>query len=186
MKVNEKNFIKRLQKGKEDALEWTYDKYISLIKGIVSKVLLRFNDSGIIEECINDIFLSVWNNCDKFTGDENNFKNWICSIARFKAIDYYRNLIKKSEVILDCIDLQEKNTLEEEILITENKKDVMNLLDELESVDKEIFIMKYFLGLKAEEIGKRLNLSKSSIDSRIYRNKKKLKEKAIEFKLEVV
>ena len=77
MKVNEKNFIKRLQKGKEDALEWAYDKYIPLIKGIVSKVLLRFEDKGIIDECINDIFLSVWNHCDKFTGDENNFKNWI-------------------------------------------------------------------------------------------------------------
>ena len=62
----------------------------------------------------------------------------------------------------------------------------MKLLNELEFQDKEIFIMKYFLGLKAEEIGKRLNLSKSSVDSRIYRNKKKLKEKAIEFKLEVV
>jgi RNA polymerase sigma-70 factor (ECF subfamily) len=186
MKVNDKNFIKKLQKGREDALEWTYDKYIPLVKSIVFKVLIRFDDNGIIEECINDIFLSVWNNCDKFSGDEDNFKNWICSVAKFKAIDYYRNLINKSEIILDCIDLETKNTLEEEILINENRKDVMNLLDELESVDKEIFIMKYFLGLKAEEIGKRLKLSKSSVDSRIYRNKKKLKEKAIEFKLEVV
>jgi RNA polymerase sigma-70 factor (ECF subfamily) len=186
MKVNDKNFIKRLQKGKEDALEWTYDKYIPLVKSVVCKILVKFDDNGVIEECINDVFLSVWNNCSKFQGDENNFKNWICSIAKFKAIDYYRSLVNKSKVILESIDLEERNTLEDEILLNENQEDVMKLLNELEFIDKEIFVMKYFLGLKAEEIGKRLDLSKSSVDSRIYRNKKKLKEKAIEFKLEVI
>ena len=186
MKLNDKNFIKKLQKGKEEALEWTYDKYIPLVKSIVCKVLMKFDDNGVIEECINDVFLSVWNNCSKFQGDENNFKNWICAIAKFKSIDYYRNLVKKAEIILESIEFEEQNTLEDEILLNENQNDVMKLLDELEFIDKEIFLMKYFLGLKAEEIGKRLNLSKSSVDSRIYRNKKKLKEKAIEFKLEVV
>jgi RNA polymerase sigma-70 factor (ECF subfamily) len=186
MKINEKNFIKSLKKGKEDALEWTYDKYIPLVKSIVYKVLIKFEDNGVIEECINDVFLAVWNNADKFQGDENNFRNWICSIAKFKSIDYYRSLVNKPEIILDSIDLQEKYTLEEEVLINEKKNDTMKLLNELEFIDREIFIMKYFLGLKAEEIGKRLNLSKSSVDSRIYRNKKKLKEKAIEFKLEVI
>lgn len=186
MKVNDRNFIKRLQKGKEDALEWTYDKYIHLVKSIVCKVLVKFDDDGVIEECINDVFLSVWKNCSKFQGEEANFKNWICSIAKFKAIDYYRDLVKKCEVVLESVDLEERNTLEDEILLSENQNDVMKLLNELELIDKEIFIMKYFLGLKAEEIGKRVNLSKASVDSRIYRNKKKLKEKAIEFKLEVI
>ena len=66
MKLNDKNFIKKLQKGKEEALEWTYDKYIPLVKSIVCKVLMKFDDNGVIEECINDVFLSVWNNCSKF------------------------------------------------------------------------------------------------------------------------
>lgn len=186
MNTNNKNFIKRLQKGKEDALEWTYDEYIPLVKTIVCKVLNRFEDNGVIEECINDVFVSVWNNSKKFKGDENNFKSWICSIAKFKAIDYYRGLVRKSEEVLDSIDLVEKNTVEEEILITENKNQVIKLLNELEETDRKIFIMKYFLGLKAEEIGKKLNLTKSSIDSRVYRNKKKLREKAVKFHLEVI
>lgn len=186
MNTNNKNFVKRLQKGKEDALEWTYDNYVPLVKSVVCQVLNRFDDNGLIDECINDVFVSVWNNSKKFKGDENNFKNWICSIAKFKAIDYYRSLVKKCEQTLDLIDLAEKNTLEDEILITENKNEVINLLNELEETDKKIFIMKYFLGLKADDIGQKLNLTKSSIDSRLYRNKKKLKEKAIKLNLEVV
>lgn len=38
-KSNSDNFIIRLQKGKEDALEWIYDNYIGFVKSIVCKVL---------------------------------------------------------------------------------------------------------------------------------------------------
>lgn len=186
MWINEKNYIKKLQIGNEQALEYIYDKYIPIVKSITYKVIGKFDDNGIVEECINDIFLSVWNNASKFKGDENNFKNWVCAIAKFKAIDYYRLLVRKSEVVLDTIEIKDKNTLEEEILITENRVEVINLLNELDPLDRNIFIMKFFMGLKAEEIGKKLGLTKSSVDSRIYRNKKVLKKSAINIKLEVI
>ncbi|WP_234122442.1 sigma-70 family RNA polymerase sigma factor [Clostridium hydrogenum] len=186
MRSNSENFIKRLKRKKEDALEYTYDKYIPLVKGIVCKVLLRFEDNGVVEECINDVFLAVWNNSNKFEGDEKIFRSWIGAIAKYKAIDYYRKLMKRTEDIMDSIDIEEKNTLEDEIMINENKKDVMKLLCELEELDKQIFIMKYFLGLKAEEIGEKLGISKAAVDSRVFRSKKKLKIKANNIKLEVV
>lgn len=184
--INERNYIKKLQSGNERALEYVYDKYIPIVKSITYKVIGKFEDNGNIDECINDIFLSVWNNSDKFKGNEVNFKNWICAIAKFKAIDYYRTLVKKSEIVSDSIEIKDKNTLEEEILITENKTEIINLLNKLEPIDRDIFIMKFFLGLKAEDIGEKLGISKSAVDSRIYRNKKKLKESAIRLKLEVV
>ncbi|MGL5354482.1 MAG: sigma factor-like helix-turn-helix DNA-binding protein, partial [Clostridium sp.] len=87
---------------------------------------------------------------------------------------------------LDTIEIKDKNTLEEEILISENRSEVINLLNELEPLDRDIFIMKFFLGLKAEDIGVKVGLSKSAVDSRIYRNKKVLKKSAISLKLGVV
>ena len=68
MWVNEKNYIKKLQSGNEQALEYIYDKYISIVKSITFKVIGKFDDNGLVEECINDIFLSVWNNSSKFKG----------------------------------------------------------------------------------------------------------------------
>lgn len=186
MWVNEKNYINKLQNGNEHALEYIYDKYIPIVKSITYKVIGKFGDNGLVEECINDIFLSVWNNSNKFKGDESNFKNWICAIAKFKSIDYYRSIVKKAKVVSGTIEMKDRNTLEEEILITENRNEVINLLNELEDLDRDIFIMKFFLGLKAEDIGAKLNLSKSAIDSRIYRNKKKLKESAGKLKMEVM
>ena len=47
MKSNEKNFIKRLQRQKEDALEFVVDTYLPLIKGITHKVLLPVQNDGL-------------------------------------------------------------------------------------------------------------------------------------------
>ena len=46
MKSNEKNFIKRLQRQKEDALEFIVDTYLPLIKGITYKVLSPLENDG--------------------------------------------------------------------------------------------------------------------------------------------
>ena len=57
MKSNDQNFINRLQRQKEDALEFIVDTYLPLIKGVTYKVLSPLENDGVIEECINDIFL---------------------------------------------------------------------------------------------------------------------------------
>lgn len=69
---NNKNYIKRLKNKKEDALEFIVDKYLGIVKGTVNKIILPLNNKEIIEECINDIFLSLWNNSEKFIGENSN------------------------------------------------------------------------------------------------------------------
>ena len=86
MKSNEKNYIKRLQRQKEDALEFVVDTYLPLIKGITHKVLLPVQNDGLIEECVNDIFLSIWNNANKFHGEPNDFKNGLQRLRSLKQL----------------------------------------------------------------------------------------------------
>lgn len=178
MKSNDKNFIQRLQRQKEDALEYVVDQYLPLIKGISYKVLSPLENDGVIEECINDIFLSIWNNSKKFHGDSIDFRKWICAIAKFKAIDSYRKATKKVEFTSEHMDLNAEKSVEEELILIEDKAELIKLMNLLEPVDREIFIMKFFLGLKTDDISKKLGISNSAIDNRIYRGKKKLHNKA--------
>ncbi|MFB5198528.1 sigma-70 family RNA polymerase sigma factor [Neobacillus sp. KR4-4] len=183
MKSNEANFIKRLQHKKEDALEFIVDKYLPLVKGVTHKVLTPLNNDGVIEECINDTFLSIWNNSSKFQGDVNDFKKWVCVIAKFKAIDYYRKTTKKVEFPSDHLQINKEKSAEEQLIKMEERTELIKLINGLEQVDREIFIMRFFLGLKSEEISHKLGLSKSSIDNRIYRGKSKLNKIALNLKL---
>ena len=106
MACNENNYIYRLKRGKEDALEYIVDKYLSLVKGVTYKVLSPLRNEYLIEECINDIFLSVWINRSKFTGKSDEFRKWIAAISKYKAIDYYRKEIKKLEISSDIIKIE--------------------------------------------------------------------------------
>lgn len=178
MKCNEDNYIQRLQRQKEDALEFIVDKYLPLIKGIAYKILSPLQNEGIIEECVNDVFLSIWNHSKKFQGDAIDFRKWICAIAKFKAIDYYRSTSNRKEFSRNIIEETVEKSAEDELVILEDKSEIIQLINQLEPVDKKIFIMKFFLGMKTEEISKKLGLTESSISNRIYRGKKKLHLKA--------
>lgn len=183
MRSNETNFIKRLQLGKEDALEFIVDKYLPLVKGVTHKILFPIKQDGVIEECINDVFLSIWNNANKFHGDATDFKKWVCAITKFKAIDYYRKATKRVELISEHVETSEAASIEDELIEREDRTELIRLINQMEPVDRDIFIMKYFLGLKSEEISARLGLTVASVHNRIYRGKKKLKQEITNFKM---
>ncbi|NRD78564.1 sigma-70 family RNA polymerase sigma factor [Bacillus sp. BRMEA1] len=183
MTSNDANFIQRLKRQKEDALEFIVDKYLPIIKGITFKVLTPLENQGVIEECINDIFLSIWNNADKFHGASNDFKKWVCTIAKFKSIDYYRKVTKKVELASNDMDLNVEKSAEDELIILEDRAELIRLINHLEPIDRDIFIMRFFLGLNTVEIALKLGLTKASVDNRIYRGKMKLNKRATSLKL---
>src|SRR4051812_29760037 len=183
MKSNEANFIKRLNRQEEDALEFVVDTYLPIIKGITYKVLIPIKDQGVIDECINDIFLSIWNNSKKFKGDSIDFRKWICTIAKFKAIDYYRKASKEVEFSSDYMDMNADLSAEDELILSEDRTELITLINQLEPVERQIFIMKFFLGFRTEEIARKLGLTIASIDNRVYRGKKKLHKKVTNLEL---
>lgn len=186
MKCNNKNYISRLKKRKEDALEFIVDSYLPIVKGVTYKVLGNLKNEGIIEECVNDVFLSVWNNIDKFNGEEADFKKWICAIAKFKAIDYYRKEVRKVETTLEPEQLVDKSLVEEELIEQEDKEEFIKMINSLEPIDRDIFVMRFFLGMKAEDVALKLGITKASVDNRVSRGRKKLKIKLINSNREVI
>ena len=53
----------------------------------------------------------------------------------------------------------------------EDREELLKLINQLEPLDQKVFIMKYLLGMKTEEIGDKLGLTRAAIDNRVYRGK---------------
>lgn len=177
MKINNDNFIAELRKKNEKSLEYIIDEYGALVNGIVRNTLINLNNYGLIEECVSDVFLGVWNNIDKFTGDAGKFKSWICCIAKYKAIDYYRSYKsdKQSSFELDENLCSDEN-IEEKVLQRMHKRDVIKAINDMDEPDKSIFLMKFFLGMSSSDISEKLNLTCSNVDVKVSRGRKKLRE----------
>lgn len=183
MKSTERNYIKRLKKQQEDALEYVVDHYISLVKGVVTNVLLPLNREDLIEECTNDVFLSAWNHADQFKGDAIDFRKWICTISKFKAIDYYRKAMKNVEISSEQLETGNEYSTEDILITLENRNEIIQLLNHLDLTDRTIFVMKFPLEIKTDEIAAHFNLSRTAVDNRVYRGKKKLQQQATHLKL---
>ncbi|MDQ0233489.1 sigma-70 family RNA polymerase sigma factor [Metabacillus malikii] len=169
-------YIKRLKKQKEDGLEAIVDTYMPFVKAIAENILSGKNRSAL-DECVNDVFLSVWQNANKFTGDGQDFKKWIGMITKSKAIDLYRQLEKQQARQQDDRALEKLSgdqDIQTKLILAEQKNELLFEISKLDELDREIMIMKYFLELSNLEIAESLELTKAAVDNRLYRGKKKL------------
>lgn len=187
MKSSSTNFITRLKKQKEDALDYIIETYLPLVKTIATKILHNMKRSDI-DECVNDVFLSIWQNAHQFKGDAQDFKKWVGMITKYKAIDRYRQAEKQMNNEQSDVPLEEKaSSLQTDLTVLqrEEKNELLFAISQLEEIDRDIFMMKYYLELSNSEIANNLGLSKAAVDNRLYRGKKilatnaKLKERFV-------
>ena len=147
------------------------DNYRGIITSVVRKHL------GVLEiyeeECVNDVLLAVWNNIDSFDRGKNELKNWICAIAKNKAIDYKRKYIKKisTEKAENNISYIDKNLIQKEI-----EEEIEEMLGYLSDRDKELFKKYYLEDFDLEEIAVNTDTKVSNLYNRLSRGRRKIKE----------
>lgn len=76
--------------------------------------------------------------------------------------------------------------IEGEIISKENRKEILDLINSMKEVDREIFIRRYFLDEDIELISQKVNMNRANVDNRLSRGRKFLKEKLDFFKKEVI
>lgn len=168
-------FIRKLQNRQELALAFVVDTYMPYVKAIARKILQRPCGEQAVDECVNDVFLAVWNHSSKFQGEEVDFKKWIGTITKYKAIDYYRRKQKVETVSLEqSKEIEDPETTEMLFMRKEKRDSILLEMQSLSEADRELLLMKYYLDLSNDEIASALGITKAAVENRLYRGKKKL------------
>lgn len=173
--VTRNNYISKLKRHNEKALEFVVQEYGGQVKAAVYKNLLGMPEE--IEECMDDVFLDVWNNIDRFDESKGSFRSWITAIARFRSIDYLRRYSRRCSEE-DIADYESKlandNLLE---ILDEDISDSMEkLLSGLSDEDRDIILRYYWDDQCVDEIAEDYGVSSSSIYSRMSRARSRLKQ----------
>lgn len=156
----------------EKGMELLINEYASLIKAIVKKHL--YNLPQYHEECINDIYLGIWNNITRFNREKNILKNWIAAISKYKAIDYKRKYLKTLEYIdISEVDIESDFTIEKEVLKKELEYEIEEILKNLSILDKQLFTKLFLKGQSIKEVSEEFNIKPSVIYNRVSRGKSK-------------
>ncbi len=178
MKIGEHNYIQQLQLHNEDALRYVIETYGGLLKSIIKKRL--YKNPELIDECLNDVLLSIWQHIDSFDDSRSTFKNWAAAVARYRAVDYLRKCQKElSKVSYQDLTLANEDNALARLIDREISGELEQMLSCLDEKDRGLFWKLYVEEMSIEEISADTGMKKSVIYNRISRGKRRIRKRCI-------
>lgn len=162
-----------------EKFEAIFEKYKNLMFTSINNII---NDKYLAEDILQETFIKITNNIDKIDDDihSTKAKNFIMTVTKNTALDYYRKSIKRREVEVSVDELEESvfYDSDEDLsskIDTENR--VISIFKNMKEKYRDIFLLKYVNELENDEIAKILNISEETVRKRISRGKKIIEEK---------
>jgi RNA polymerase sigma-70 factor (ECF subfamily) len=179
--MNDNQLILLLKNRPQEGLTKAIDLYGGSVKWIIQKIIGNTREQDV-EECISDTFVKLWKNIDRF--QINNgvlLKSYLYGIARHTALDCRRKYQSQQETLsIEENDLEVNLDFTDEMAKAENARIVQEAVDALPEPDRKIFILRYFLQERTNSIAEALSLSPKTVENKLYRGKKVLKDSLVE------
>jgi len=177
---DERELLKLLVKGDEEAYRYIYRRYAPKI-GALAKSYLGSDD---VDDIIQEVFLRIYKNVRRFRGDAR-LSTWIYKITINVCNNVYKKL-KNRDILIDFSENDDND--DEYFLQYGTEEDVQkNAVNEIEievlrkalarltPEDRTILYMKKVDGLTYAEIGKILEKPEGTIKSKLHYIKELLK-----------
>ncbi len=176
--------IERLIKGDENAFKDLINENQDLVINTCFGFLHNYQDA---QDVAQDVFIEVYKSIGKFR-KEAKISTWLYRISVNKCLNFIRD--NKKREWLTSIDtlfdeqtiINKNNDSPQEVLERGEKMKVLNAaIDKLRKNQRTAFILSKYEDLSYKEIADVLNVSVSSVESLLFRAKKKLQTLLIKY-----
>jgi len=176
--MDEKELIRRSQAGDGEAFGVLAERY----KGKVFSLAYGFTrDRAAADDLAQEVLIKAYFSLPKFKA-ESGFGTWLYRIAVNHAKDFLRkNKRRQKEVSIEEVGepaLTAENESPEEKRVEEGRREIVQAaLARLPEKYRVILTLRDIDGLSYEDISGILKLSAGTVDSRLHRARRKLREK---------
>lgn len=165
--MEEKDIILRLKNGDHDAFAWIYNKYWSQVYEFCRLYITSPEDA---KEIIQQVFVKVWE--ARYLIKENeNFKGFLFIITRNLIFNQSKKSFNENFYKLSVLNAfsteQEGYDMEEEIVASQLKEFIDELINMLPPRQKEVFLLSRESHLSYKEISLRLCISEKTVEHHI-------------------
>ena len=165
-----------LKANPKEAIELIMDTYGNDVKKFIYCYLKNEADT---DDVTQEVFVTVYFKLNTFKGNSS-LKNWIYSIAANKCKDYLRKNSLRPSKLIERITKQSVTQIDNDVSkqYEENldKKEVFKKVMALPIKYREVVILYYFKELSIKEISYILKEKETTLQSRLLRARKGLKE----------
>jgi len=187
--LNEEQIVVELKKGNYIIFSEIVDLYKRRVFSMTYKFTNNYDEA---QDLAQDIFLKIYKELGGFRF-ESKLSTWIYRVSINMCLDWKRknsrvkviNLTGMSkgndeEPTIDIID--DSPLPEEKLIVLEDKQLVHKVIYQLPDIYKAVIIMYHFNNMSYSEIAQTLDIPEKTVETRLYRGRRILKEKLADFR----
>src|SRR6266566_2710959 len=198
---SDEDLAERLHRRDPEALETLIFRFSRELFYFIRLVLDGIGVSQDAEECVNDLFIAVWQEIDTFDSSRGALRTWLTMRAKYIALDRRRQLCRRQTYMVQSADeikqwnssdsngghnfeYEHKVTLPahpeasmESLLEQSERREELSLaLAKLPEFDRFLIYQRYFRFASTEELAAKAGLTRHALDTRLWRARKSLRE----------
>ena len=197
------DLAQRVHEGDQEALETLISRYSREVFYFIRLVLDGVGVVQDAEECVQDLFIAVWQEIDTFDPRRGTLRTWLTMRAKYIALDRRRQLCRRQVLNLQSADEihqwvpsdgagsrrggyarevratlppHPEASMEHLIEQSERREELRLALDTLPELDRYLIYQRYFKYASTEELAAKTGLTRHAVDTRLWRARKSLRE----------
>ena len=171
--TEENRLAAALAKGDTAALEAVIDGYAAYVAAVIRNFSRGTLSADDIDELAADVFVRLWESRERLSEDKG-LRPYLSAIARNAVKNRFRDMPPAAEDITE-LEIASDFDVEQRTELTEAMSCLREGIDSLAKQDSEVFLRFYFYGEKTSDIARYMNLTESTVRSKLTRTRQKLK-----------
>jgi RNA polymerase sigma-70 factor, ECF subfamily len=168
--------MEAVARRESDAIREIYKRYEFTLRTVIQSVL---HDDGEIDDTLNDVFLQLWDQADRFDAAKG-LHGFLITMARRRALDRLRRRLAYRRAT-DRFATQLQATCADDMRVQDFQPPSSDLADLLQMVignlpvpQQEVVHLAFFEGLSQREIAARKSIALGTVKTRLLLAQKKL------------
>ena len=163
-KLSDHELLSTYISGNEDSINVLLNRHR---KRILDYIYMMVKNRDVADDIFQETLIKVVRFVQEGRYTENGkFLSWVLRIAHNQVIDYFRqkkqrNNVSEGDAGYDILNNQKfsDHTVEEKLITNQIETDVRKLIDFLPPEQKEVVLMRYYMGLSFKEIAEQTDVS---------------------------
>lgn len=175
-----RRLLDRLADGEKGALGELHDRFAPRLRVAVNRIV---RDRDLTEDVLQETFLQVWRQADRFDPRRGSVSTWLGVIARARALDRCRSLENKRRATRRLIHVERGDSTVTEpaqngkVLRSERRSRLGDELERIPDAQRTVLRMAFLEGLTHREIAEQLGIPLGTVKTRSRQGLKKLRRR---------
>ena len=163
--IDPARLIRQTARGNREAFSQVYDLFAPLVFSLALRILSNRSEA---EDVVQDVFLQVWREAERYDKALGTPEAWIITIARSRGIDRIRSRRRRKEISLpDEISRDAESAGGTGDVDPIDQLGVRGALAGLPEAQRTVIELAYFNGLTQSEIAAHLNKPLGTVKTRM-------------------